>query len=97
MTDIGDKTIPRFTRGVRTRYDEARERWMILGPERILVPRGPGAEIAQLIDGTRSVAQIVERLLADYDADEQIIRTDTTAFLQDLVGRGYIELTDADN
>lgn len=91
MSDVGPEFTPTWARGVRTRYDEARDRWMILGPERILVPQGPGADIARLVDGSRSIADIVEELDAVYDADAATIREETTDFLRQLIAQGYVE------
>lgn len=90
MTEITDDSVPAWSRGVRTKYDEARGRWMILGPERILVPDGPGADIARLVDGTRSVDDIAAELAREYDADEQTIRDDAIEFLQKLADKGYL-------
>lgn len=82
--------VPRWARGVRTRFDEVRQRWMILGPERIVVPEGPGADIAELVDGTRTVDDIIAELVDDYDADAEVIGGDTKAFLQQLLEQGYL-------
>lgn len=91
MSDITPETVPEWCRGVRTRYDETRDRWMILGPERILVPEGPGADIARLVDGDRTVADIVDRLRDEYAGDEPTITEQTIEFLDDLQNRGYLE------
>ena len=90
MNECTDDFIPAWVHGVRIRYDEARDRWMILGPERILVPEGPGADIARRIDGQRTVGDIVTELTAEYDADEQTIRSETVQFLRQLIHRQYV-------
>ena len=90
MSELTDDFTPSWVSGVRTRYDEARDRWMILGPERILVPEGPGADIARRIDGQRSLGDIVAELTAEYDADEETIRTETVQFLRQLIRRKYV-------
>ncbi len=86
-----EQWVPGWVKGVRTRYDEVRERWMILGPERILLPTGPGVEIAQKIDGERSVEAIVGELAEEFEADEVAIREDTMAFLEQLKEKGYLQ------
>ena len=83
--------VPKWVRGVRTRYDEVRQRWMILGPERILIPQGPGVDIARLVDGERTLGEIVEELSAEYDADKGHIEEETAAFLQQLLEQGYLQ------
>ncbi len=92
MTAMGGDSVPRWSGGVRTRYDETRQRWMILGPERILVPEGAGADIARLVDGRRTVDDIVAELAGEYDADPKLIRDDTVGFLQQLVDQDYLQL-----
>lgn len=89
---IDEQSVPIWRRGVRTRYDEARQRWMILAPERILVPQGPGVDIARLIDGHRRVADIVDALLEDYEIDRSTASAQTVAFLDDLHQQGYLNV-----
>lgn len=87
---IDETTVPGWAKGVRTRFDQARDRWMIVAPERILVPEGPGVEITQLVDGQQSVGHIVATLTDEYDADEEVIKDETIAFLQSLADQGYL-------
>ena len=87
---VGTDTTLRWASGVRYRRDETRDRWMIVAPERILVPEGPGADIARLIDGDRSVDDIVELLADEYDAPRQTIAEETMAFLQQLADQRYV-------
>ncbi len=89
---IDRESTPRWARGVRYRRDEARDRWMIVGPERILVPEGPGTDIAALIDGKRSVAEMIAELAAEYDAETATIADETIAFLQQLADQRYLGL-----
>ncbi len=88
---IDSDFVPRWARGVRTRYDEVRQRWMILGPERILVPQGPGVDIARLVDGERSIDEIVRSLAEEYDADMEVIEGESMSFLEQLLEQGYLE------
>ncbi len=90
MTAIESDTVVTWARGVRSRYDETREQWMILGPERVVVPQGPGADIARLVDGERTVDAIVSQLVEEYDADRETIEDETLQFLRQLADQGYI-------
>lgn len=83
-------TVPAWPRGVRLRFDEARDRWVIVSPERVSVPNETAVEILRLIDGDRSVQQIVAELATRFDADEQVILEDVVAVLQDISDKGMI-------
>ncbi len=48
---------------------------------------GPGERILSLVDGQRSVGQIVEALLAEYDVDRSECERDTKAFVEALIAR----------
>jgi len=83
-------TVLRLARGMRLREDAARNRWVVMGPERLFVPDEIALEILRLLDGTRSVDAIVSDLAARYDAPRAAIETDVLALLQDLAGRGVV-------
>lgn len=84
--------IPRFPRGVRLHFDEARNRWILLAPERVLEPDQVGLAILERIDGQASLREIVDRLAAVFDAPRERIATDVEAFLRDLADKGLLEL-----
>lgn len=87
---IESSTVPAWPRGVRLRFDDARDRWVIVSPERVSVPNETAVEILRLIDGGRSVEEIVAALAAKFDADEQVILDDAVAVLQDMSDKGMI-------
>lgn len=84
--------VPRFRRGVKLRFDEARGHWVLLAPEKAFVPDPIAAEILQLIDGQRSIAQMAENLASRFDAPLATVQADTTTILSDLAARGALEL-----
>jgi len=84
--------VPTFARGVRLRYDEAREEWVLLAPERVLNPDPIAVEILKKVDGARSIDLIVDELAEAYSADRTVIAADVDAFLADLIEKGVIEL-----
>ena len=88
---LNEDSIPYWPSGVRFRHDETRDRWIIVAPERILVPRGPGADIARLIDGNRSIGDIADHLAREYDADVETITDESIDFLQQLADQGYLD------
>ena len=81
---------PRLARQAKMRHDAARGHWVILGPERILVPDATAVEILQICDGQRSVADVVAVLAEKYDADPAIITTDVLAMLQGLADQRFV-------
>ena len=87
---ITGTTVPALPRHVKLRHDEARERWVMLAPERVLVPDETALEIVRLCDGEVNVAHIVETLAQKYDANADMIGKDVTAMLQDLADKGFI-------
>jgi pyrroloquinoline quinone biosynthesis protein D len=89
---IADDVRPRLPRGVRLRHDEIRERWVLLGPERLLLPEEIAVEVLRLCDGERTVAVIVAELAEAFAAEPAEIRADVEAFLFDLQSQRMIEL-----
>ncbi len=89
---VPDLGIPAFNRGFRLRHDEVRDAWVVLAPERLFMLDEHAAEVLKLVDGARSVADIVDALATKYNAPAADIATDVDAMLQDLVGKGAIHL-----
>lgn len=81
---------PALPRHVRLRFDQTRERWVILAPERVLVPDEISVEVLQLCDGQRSIEDVVAALAAKFAAPPEMIQTDCIALLQDLADKGYL-------
>ena len=87
-----ETTIPRFPPGVRLREDAVRGGWVVLAPERLFMPDEHALEVLKLVDGARSIGDIVDGLAAPYEAARDVIATDVTAMLQDLAAKGAIKL-----
>jgi pyrroloquinoline quinone biosynthesis protein D len=82
---------PRLARHVRLTFDPARDRHVLLTPERVTVLNGTGAAILGLCDGRRTVAEIVTELRERYDrVDEAEVRF----FLTQLATRRCVEAGD---
>jgi pyrroloquinoline quinone biosynthesis protein D len=77
-------------RHVKLRYDETRKRWVILVPERVLVPDETAVEVIQLCDGTRTVGEVVDVLAEKYVAERSVISQDVVAMLQDLADKDFL-------
>lgn len=87
---VTEDTVLRLSQGVKLRFDEGRGRWIVLAPERLLLPDGPAVEILKLIDGLRSVDAIVADLAARFDAPRATIAVDVLTMLQDLTDKGVL-------
>ena len=87
---VAEDSVPTLARGTRLRYDEARQRWVLLVPERVMAPDEIAVEILQLCDGQRNVAAIIDHLAEAYAAPRDEIGADVIAMLQDLAGSGFV-------
>jgi pyrroloquinoline quinone biosynthesis protein D len=77
-------------RHAKLKFDETRQVWVLLAPERVLAPDEIAVEVLQLCDGVRSVADMVDGLAAKYAAPREAIATDVIAMLQDLADKGFL-------
>ena len=89
---IGDEAVPALARGVRLRFDKARNAWVLLAPEKVLMPDQVAVEILKRCDGKAQVAAIVDDLAVAFSADRDQVAADVRAFLQDLADKGIIAL-----
>ena len=80
----------RFSPHVKFRHDETRGRWVVLAPERLLLPDEPAVEILKLIDGERPVDTVIDALAQKFAAPREVIAGDVLPLLQDLVDKGVL-------
>ena len=92
ITNIEIATVPVLPRGVRLRFDESRQQWFLLGPERVFEPDEIALEILQRVDGVRSVEAIAQELATTFEADRDEITADVMAFLRGLADQRMIDL-----
>jgi coenzyme PQQ biosynthesis protein PqqD len=81
---------PRLAPGVRLHFDQTRNAWVLLGPERVIETEGPASEILRRCDGTRTLAQIIDELAALYTADRAEIEGDVKDMLAELVSKRMV-------
>ena len=66
---VQDQAVPALARGVKLRFDKARDAWVLLAPEKVLMPDQVAVEILKRCDGKASVTEIVEDLVVAFSAD----------------------------
>jgi pyrroloquinoline quinone biosynthesis protein D len=79
-----------LARHIKMRHDVARDRWVLLAPERVFTPDAIAIAVLQLCDGSRSVEAVAEELARTYNAPKERIRADIVTLLQELADKGVV-------
>src|ERR1700749_567372 len=87
---VSEASRPVLPRHAKLKFDETRQVWVILAPERVLAPDEIAVGVLQLCEGVRRVAQMTHHLAEKYTADRGAIATDVIAMLQDLADKGFL-------
>jgi pyrroloquinoline quinone biosynthesis protein D len=87
---VSEASRPVLPRHAKLKYDETRQVWVILAPERVLAPDEIAVEVLQLCNGNRNVGDLADQLAAKYAAPREAILTDVIAMLQDLADKGFL-------
>jgi pyrroloquinoline quinone biosynthesis protein D len=90
--EVCDDSTPALGRGVRLRFDQARSAWVLLAPERVLMPDEIAVEILKRCDGKATVSAIVADLARAFEAEPALVAADVRSFLQDLADKGMVTL-----
>ena len=93
MTDrvlIERISVPKLPTHVKLRFNKQRKQWVVLAPERLLVPDETSLEILQHCNGEVSVSGIVDVLAKKYASPREIIGKDVIKLLQGLADKGFI-------
>jgi pyrroloquinoline quinone biosynthesis protein D len=89
---VAGDSQPCLPRHVKLRFDKQRDCWVLLAPERVLMPDEPAMAILKRCDGDASVSAIVDQLAAEFDAPRSEIEGDVIEMLQDLCDKGFLRL-----
>lgn len=86
---ITGESMPSLPSHVRLRNDQRRG-WVMLAPERVLIPDEIAVEILHLCDGKTTVDDIAGALAQEFSAPEDEIRRDVIETLQNLADKGFL-------
>ena len=92
---VSAASVLRLAPHIVFRFDETRQRWIMMAPERLMLPDEQAVEILKLVDGEVSVEAIVGTLASRYNAPREEIAGDVTEMLQDLADKGCLADADA--
>jgi pyrroloquinoline quinone biosynthesis protein D len=87
---VSEASRPVLPRHTKLKFDQTRNMWVILAPERVLAPDEIAVEVLQLCDGVRTVAGMIDQLAEKYAAPRETIEADVIAMLQDLADKGFL-------
>ena len=90
MIPADETSVPAFARGVTFRHDNVRGHWMILAPERVLLPDQTAVEILRRIDGTTAMTSIIDALAIVFTAPRDLIARESLVLVDDLVRDGIV-------
>jgi pyrroloquinoline quinone biosynthesis protein D len=84
---MGEDAVLTLERWARLRFDEVRDRWVLLAPERVLFPCPTTVTILQRLDGRKPLAAVIDELAQEFEAPRDVIARDTTNLLGDLAAQ----------
>ncbi|HXR10460.1 MAG TPA: pyrroloquinoline quinone biosynthesis peptide chaperone PqqD [Candidatus Acidoferrales bacterium] len=92
MSDPPDTATPRLAAKVRLKWDDIRQKPLLLFPEGVLVLNQTAHEVVALCDGQRTVAEIVKTLGEKFGSD--MIDRDVKDLLARLIEKGLMTAPD---
>ena len=90
MTSFDESAAPRLADGVRLKFDEVRGQWVVLAPERVIVPDETAVEVLRRCDGETTLSAIIDALAASYDASRGEIAQDVGDLIAELRDKGVL-------
>jgi len=92
MSDPPETATPRLAAKVRLKWDDIRQKPLLLFPEGVLVLNQTAHEVVALCDGQRTVAEIVKTLGEKFGSD--MIDRDVKDLLARLIEKGLMTAPD---
>ena len=90
MNQLDESITPRLAAGVRLKFDDVRGHWVVLAPERVIIPDETALEILRRCDGIARLSAIIDELAASYDASRDVIAQDVCQLVADLTDKGIV-------
>jgi coenzyme PQQ biosynthesis protein PqqD len=87
---MNSQARPRFGKGVKLHHG-ADGSLMLLVPEGALVLNRVASVALQFVDGERSLAEIVDSVVEQFDVEPERARDDLTALFDRLAERGFVK------
>lgn len=84
--------VPALPRGVRLHFDEVRDTWVLLAPERAVTLDGIGHAILTVVDGSRNFGEISTHLAETFGAPLDQVTNDSADFLDALRDRRFLDV-----
>ena len=91
QAEQAEQAFPRLKKGARLHRDAARDRWVLLAPERMLEPDETALAVLRLCDGKKSTDDIAAELAREYNAPREVIAADIGVMLEKLRADGVVE------
>ena len=90
-TIISSEIILKLPRHAKLRFDKARDKWIILAPERVFELDEIAYEVISRCDGERTVTDVVNELWLKFDqVEREVIMNDVVGMLQNLADKGFV-------
>ena len=85
------ESVPKLPRHAKLRFDKARDKWIILAPERVFELDNIAYEVISRCNGDRSVGQVADELCEKFEqVSREVILGDVTSMLQNLADKGFV-------
>ncbi len=80
---LSQDCVPLLPTHVRLKFDEIRQQWAVLAPEKVMWPDEISVEILKRCNGADTIGVIATGLAMEYNAPFQAILSDVLEFLQE--------------
>jgi pyrroloquinoline quinone biosynthesis protein D len=87
---VTEDSVPRLPRHVKFRFDQARDAWVVLAPEKVFMPDEIAVEILKRCNGSTTLRDIIDDLAKTFEAERDMVASDVVTMLQDLADKGII-------
>ena len=90
-TIVSGNLILKLPRHAKLRFDKARDKWIILAPERVFELDETAYEVISRCDSQQTVADVVNDLCKKFEqAEPEVIMKDVLGMLQNLADKGFV-------